>query len=414
MRWMSSVAFFALGITHSIAQSPPPLFTQVDDASQPTPPRAFAAFPVGINFPGLDAAPTSLAIQLPGIGTTTAERTALKLRAGGGYDWIGKTASHDVVLSVDDRVITGFIRGGTDTFSILSDMVGSDVFYSLQHMNPAAFPEDLVLENPVVKGATPAHPERRCFGKDFEPIDLLVIYSPEALAVAGGDVPVMENSIFNAVASASATLANSGVSTFFNLVSVLPAPPTLIEEGNADDPVNARLNAEVIALRTHWKADMVTYITSIGVGPQGQPFCGATPTQRRAGVLGFGYDFAPNAVNVVTWACGVQNNDLSHEAGHNAGLDHNPGFTLATPQQNLFPFAYGHHVNGLFRDDMSGTSANACPDECPRQMFFSDPTRGFDGVPRGVEGTRDNAQVYRKMFRCMNTFADYVFGDGVE
>lgn len=71
-------------------------------------------------------------------------------------------------------------------------------------------------------------------------------------------------------------------------------------------------------------------------------------------------------------------------------------------------------MNGSFRDDMSGTSANTCPDGCPRQMFFSDPTQDFMGrATRRTGGARQSSGV-SKQFRCVNTFADYVFGDGLE
>lgn len=412
MRWTCGAVVLALGITHSFAQSPPPLLLQVYDASLPTPPRAFAAFPVGINFAELNANPESLSIQLPGTGLVTAMRTKFMPR-NGGYDWIGKAGVRDVILSVDANIVTGFIRGGAETFSLLSDVVGQNVQHTLLGMNPDSFPEDVVLEAPLVKGATPSQPDRICFGKDFEPIDLLVIYSAEALAAVGGEVAVMENSIFNAVASANVTLWNSAVPTSFNLLAIQPAPASLPEVQGQNDVLNAIQNADVRALRQQWQADVLTYVTSIGFRSPGVEYCGIAPTQRRAGSFGYGYAFAPNAVNVVTWSCGVQNNDLSHEAAHNAGLDHNPGFTLSTPQQNLFPYAFGHHVNGVFRDDMSGSNDKACPEGCPRQMFFSDPTQDHDGLPRGVEGERDNAQVYRKMFRCVNTFGEYVFADGL-
>lgn len=414
MQWRWGLVVFAFATAHSPAQTPPPLFTVVADASAPTPPRAFAVFPVGINFPALDANPESISIQLPLVGPVTAVRRKWQPRPGGGYDWIGKTASHDVTLSVDGKIIIGFIRGGADTFSLLSDLQEQDAFYTLHHVNPAAFPDDVVLENSIEKGATLAQPERACFGKEFEPINLLIVFSPEALEAAGGDVAVMETSMANAVVNANVTLENSQVPTWFNLVRIEQAPASLIEQRNINDPTNASTNPDVIALRRHWQADMVTYVTSAGLTPQNREFCGAAATQRRAGQLGYGYDFAPHAVNVVTWACGVQDNALSHEAGHNAGLDHNPGFTLSTPQENLFPYAYGHHVNGMFRDDMSGTSDGACPDPCPRQMFFSDPNQEYLGLPRGIAGLRDNAQVYRKMFRCLNTYWDVVFVDGLE
>lgn len=70
---------------------------------------------------------------------------------------------------------------------------------------------------------------------------------------------------------------------------------------------------------------------------------------------GMGYDFYDSAVLFLTHQCGIQNNDLSHEIGHNVGLDHNPAFAVGTQQTNLYTFSSGHEVNLHFRDDMSGT-----------------------------------------------------------
>ena len=323
-----------------------------------------------------------------------------------------------MVLTVNGKIVTGFIRGGADTFSVLTTSHGpNSSTQSLQRMDASAFPSDLVEGgDETTKGATPNAPDRVCMGKDFEPIDVLLVYSPETLAVAGNDVQVLENELGNAIASANVTLQNSNVPTFLNIAGLEPAPGSLQEDGSTDDLANATANAELAQRRRELRADVVTYITSIGVR-LGTPYCGVTRTQRRAGnaFAGLGYDFYPHAVQVVTWQCGVQNNDISHEIGHNAGLDHNPPiFAVRPPSENLYGYGYGHEVNGLFRDDMSGINGTICPDGCPRQMFFSDPTQTFLDMPRGVAGEKDNALAYRRSFRCLNTFADFILVDGFE
>ena len=63
---------------------------------------------------------------------------------------------------------------------------------------------------------------------------------------------------------------------------------------------------------------------------------------------------------------------------------------------------------------MSNTSATVCPLGCPRQMFFSDPNQLFLGQPRGVPGQKDNALTYRRSYRCLSSFADFVLVDGFE
>lgn len=402
----------------TLAASPPPLFSELLDASQPTPPRAISAFPAKVDFAKLGNNPPNLTIELPGAGTFIAQRTQFLPRPTGGYHWIGKTPVHDVVLTIDADIITGFIRGGPDTYSVLTTSHGAaGSSQTLQRMDASAFPSDVVESGPeIAKGATPDFPNHGRIGKDFDPIDVLLVYSPEALAASGNDVAIMENELNNAIASANVTLANSNVPTYLNAVGIEPAPGSLNELGNVNDLDSARTYAELIQRRRELRADVVTYITSVGVRGNSE-YCGVTRTQRRAGsaFFGIGYDFYPHAVQVVTWQCGVQNNDLSHEIGHNAGLDHNPPvFAQRPPSENLYPFAYGHEVNGLFRDDMSGSNTTICPDSCPRQMFFSDPAQTYLGEPRGITGEKDNAQVYRRSFRCLNTFADFIMVDGFE
>ena len=64
---------------------------------------------------------------------------------GGGYHWIGKTTLHDVVLTVKNDIITGFVRGGPDTFSVLTTSHGQGgSTQSLQRLDVAAFPGDIV------------------------------------------------------------------------------------------------------------------------------------------------------------------------------------------------------------------------------------------------------------------------------
>lgn len=354
MRLLHAAVLLALCPGSTFASTPPDLFSEIFAASQPTPPRTQAAFPATVNFIALNANPASITIELPGAGTFIANRVSFEQRPGGGYHWIGKTTTHDVVLTVDNDIITGFIRGGPDTFSILTTAHGAGgSTQSLQRMDAAAFPPDIVdgeggvgEGGAAAKGATGDAPARTCFGKDFQPINVLLVYSPQALTASGGDVALMESELHNAVASANVTLSNSDVPTSLNVVGIEPAPGTLNEVGTTVDLTNALNNAQLRQRRRDLGADVATFITSVGMSGTNQ-YCGVTRTQRRppagSAYFGVGYDFYDSAVQVVTWQCGVQNNDLSHEIGHNAGLDHNPPvFAVRPPNHNLYPFAYGH------------------------------------------------------------------------
>ena len=216
--------------------SPSPLIrpTCSPRSSPPRSPRRLERrrpFPPRSTFAVLNANPANITLELPGAGTFIANRARFEQRPGGGYNWIGKTSVHDVVPTVNDDIITGFVRGGPDTFSVLTASHGpGGAAQSIQRMDAAAFPADVVDEGVITKGATPDAPARACFGKEFQPIDVLLVYSPQALTAAGGDVAILENQLFNAVASANVTLQNSNVPTSLNIVGIEQAPATLVRK----------------------------------------------------------------------------------------------------------------------------------------------------------------------------------------
>lgn len=396
----------------------PPLFTTILDASPKPPPRVLASYPVAINFEDLSSGPLELFLELPGFGTFTATQISFEI-TDEGYNWVGRTSEQEVVLTVHEPFITGFIRGSGETFSILSAPDGGDsATYVLQRMDEQAFPPDLVLASDKASRAFRGFdPSTECVGSPTQPLNILMLYSPEVLALAGSEMNLLSQ-IANAALAAQATIDNSDIPATI-IGSVEPAPVTLIQQGNVNDYVNLLNNPDVQQMRRSAEADIVVYLVEeLFSGPT--EFCGVTVAMQNGGVHGTrsaGYSYYPYAMNVLSYQCGLQNNDLSHEVGHNLGLLHNPGFNSPATEANaLFPFAFGHFVDGEFRTDMSGevvmgAGAN-CPNTCAREMYFSNPDITLNGFPTGIVGARDNADVYERVYTCVNDLhEEMVFTD---
>jgi hypothetical protein len=81
--------------------------------------------------------------------------------------------------------------------------------------------------------------------------------------------------------------------------------------------------------------------------------------------------------------------------GHNMGSHHNPenGGTA------VFPYGYGHYVNGSYRTVMS--YVDPCSSGCVRRPYFSSPNIIYLGQPTGIHNSRDNA-------RSINNTADVI------
>ena len=60
MKWKSLCSCLLLLSTSLVAAADQPLFLSILDASPKPPPRTLSAFPVQINFPGLDSNPETI------------------------------------------------------------------------------------------------------------------------------------------------------------------------------------------------------------------------------------------------------------------------------------------------------------------------------------------------------------------
>lgn len=207
-------------------------------------------------------------------------------------------------------------------------------------------------------------------------LDLLAIWTPEARVGLGGTRQV-RLIVQSSVDVANTAFANSQIDARLNLV--LAREMKVPETGNPETDLFAfQRNKEVAALRKSVGADVVSLFVNQMLGACGIGFLMTND--------GFSNEFQPYAYSVVKRACGPL--VLAHEVGHNMAANHDRP-NAGNAAEALFPFAFGHIVEGQFRTVMAYN--NNCS-VCPWIENFSNPNVTRSGVATGVPGQADNAQ----------------------
>ncbi len=208
-------------------------------------------------------------------------------------------------------------------------------------------------------------------------LDLLAIWTPEARVGLGGNRQILLD-VQSAVDVANTAFANSQIDARLNLVHAREMK--IPETGNPEGDLEAfRENREVAALRKSVGADLVSLFVLKMDGACGIGYLMTNDA--------FSKEFQPYAYSVVKRLCGPL--VLAHEVGHNMAAHHDRP-NAGNPNLALFPFAFGHTVNGQFRTVMS---YNTNCFDCPWVENFSNPNVSRNGHATGVPGQSDNAQV---------------------
>jgi len=314
----------------------------------------------------------------------TAVRSFVETRAMDDYTWAGKLTSDrfggDVILTFRKGVVSGLIQADNMVYEIVPR--GGE--HVLVQIDQRLFPECggvLPAERQAVSNASL---NDNAAGVDSgDRIDVLVVYTTATKNALGGDVQAQAVAQ-QAIDAANTAYVNSRVRQRVRMVHA--AEYVYTESGNATTDLSTlRTNAAVQALRNTHKADLVAMIGEItsvcGIG-----YLVGTPTG------------SESAYSVTARNCAVGNLSFAHEMGHNMGSHHNPenGGTA------IYPYAYGHYVNGVFRTVMS--YVDPCPNGCTRRPYFSNPGVMFNGYPTGIEDARDNV---RSMNNTADTMANY-------
>lgn len=215
----------------------------------------------------------------------------------------------------------------------------------------------------VVATVTPAEARRRAVepARPFSQIDVIELYTAEAVTANGENSAAVEHKIRVAVAAFNADLQRSGIlGVRLNLVYVGPVDLVAKQGGEMLDVATA--SEDVLRLRDLYRADLVGIWTGGGIGIALTPNVDAP-----IDVAGFHVIPAnqPEGAHI-----------FSHEVGHNLGLLHEHGVCRTDAP--------------AFRDIMTTCSGASFLPALVR--VFTNPVMNYLGVPIGPQ---DAASIIR-------------------
>ena len=330
--------------------------------------------------PAFDATPLEQ-LELDLFGTKViASRTGFESRESG-WSWTGAidgVAGHDVVLSQVEGQLAGRVATHSASYELRPSGKGAA---NLIELDPAAFPPcggAVEAEYQPTSGDGDAKTIDAPEGTPTANIDVMIVYTPQLLASLGGESQVRAQAQA-AVDASNASFVNSQMTARFLLVAVLP---TSMEEGPAVTELithlsNLRTNTEVAAQRSQYGADLVSMLVQDGLRS-----CGIGYLMQNVGS-----GFASYGFQVTESSCAVGNLSYAHEHGHNMGMEHDRPNSIS-PASASYPWSFGHTVNASLRTVMA--YSNACPNDCVRRQYFSNPAVTYLGTPTGIADVADN------------------------
>ncbi|MEU8891695.1 reprolysin-like metallopeptidase [Streptomyces sp. NPDC048442] len=262
---------------------------------------------------------------------------------------------------------------------------------------------------PVLRSA-PVTPDKACRkGGSTTLIDLVVGYTPKALAESGG-VTQMRADITRAVALTNDALADSKVNARVRLLTIPPVSQVpAARDGVTQDLIKALatprdgLLDEMQTLRDRHGADLVSVIAG-GRAAGGLGYSPKAPSTKTAN---YGY-------NVVAHAA-LKNFSLGHEIGHNLGSAHD---RTTEPNQ---PPPYGANGyfprNGDFASLMAYESScrKSTRGRCGRVNQFSNPDLTYRGQPFGIPLGRPDeaatAQIFNTTAKAIASYRNTTSSD---
>lgn len=315
-------------------------------------------------------------------------------RLGGGF-------AGCFVLSVVDDAVGGavWIEGGA-TYEVRSDEHGG--LWAIE-LDPNAFHECAAHERPALGPGRPLLAEalptelgdapRGACDDDGSVIDVLVVYTPQALQSSGGLISITAQ---NAIASANTAYANSQISTSLRMAGMYMT--SYNESGSIGTDLTRLADIDdgymddVHVVRDYYNADVVVLLAH-------------TPSEPGAAYVmtSLSPAFASGAFAVVDVGAAVGNLTFAHEVGHIMGCGHDPD----NGGPGLFSDSHGHRFTALnfnqYRTIMAYSPGSRIP-------YFSHPGVLYIGAPTGVVNQRFNA---RAINAAAETVANFRNGSGL-
>lgn len=302
-----------------------------------------------------------------------------EVRALDDRTWRGKLIEGkfdgDVILTFRKGFVSGLIYSPDAVYEIVPR--GDSHF--LVQLDQSLFPEcggDVKGDDAIPAATTP---EGGALDSG-DRIDVLVVYTTATKNFLGGDAQAQAHAQA-AIDMANTAYINSRIRQRVRMVH--SEEFAYVETTGSADLSALRSNAGIQTLRNTHNADLVAEISEV------------------TGICGIGYLIGPvtgnpnNGFSITARSCAVGNVTFAHEMGHNMGSHHNP----ENGGSAIFPYSYGHYVNGSYRTVMS--YSDPCTSGCARRPYFSNPSIIYLEAPTGIHNARDNA-------RSINNTADVI------
>lgn len=294
---------------------------------------------------------------------------------------IPRVVGSSAIFSVRHDAVHGVVTvPHVGVFEIRHD---GDGVHRVVELDPVQMPSCGVGGDQVISLPNGAAAAQQTEGGEPVVIDVMVVYTPAALAEAGSQGGMLA-AIDTAMAQTSAAAGNSEVNVQFNLV--FTAEIDYEESGSMGTDLerfqeqNNGYMDDVHQWRAEVGADLVALVNTYDENP----VCGIAYLMTDPSL-----EFEQWAFSVTRLEC-IANMTFAHELGHNIGCHHDHANVGGS--SGAFPYSHGHRFVGD-----SGTEWRTVMAYLPGQRIsnFSNPNVLHDGQPTGVPAAQpdeaDNA-----------------------